>query len=167
MTAVVDTSVLLALLYPDDRHNERASALLQEVAAAEALVINDVVYSELAANPYFEEQASLDYFLDDIGIDLREVGREVTFSAGTQFREYLDRRGEKLQCPACGERTAVECPSCDEVIAPRQHIAADFLIGAHAEREDGLLTFDEGFYREYFDVAVRTVTGDQNSSSEA
>ena len=38
-----------------------------------------------------------------------------------------------------------------EPLAPRQHVAADFLIGGHAGRDaDALVTFDRSFYETYF-----------------
>ena len=64
-----------------------------------------------------------------------------------------------LQCSGCGHES-FECPSCDRPITARQHVPADFLIGAHAETADGLLTFDAGFFRDYFDLTVRTVHSD-------
>jgi len=160
VTAVVDTSVLVALIHPEDIHNKGASTLLATAAEEGALVINDIVYSELGANRYFDDPDGLDYFLSDIGVELRDVGRSVAFRAGEQFSEYLDQRGDGLQCPGCGHETTLECPSCGTGLAPRQHIAADFVVGAHAEQEDALLTFDKGFYRDYFDVDVRTIEDD-------
>ena len=156
---IVDTSVLLALLYPDDEHNESASSLLHDTAEIGALLINPIVYAELAADSFFETAADIDAFLDDTGIVLTPFPDEALFAAGDAFATYLERRGSALQCPECGRETTLECPDCNTTITARQHIAADFLIGAHAERADELLTFDSGFYRDYFDVTCRTVTG--------
>lgn len=157
MTTVVDTSALLALLYPDDDHNDRAERLLTEAAAENRLVINPVVYAELAADSTFTDRDDLDYFIDDTGIETDEIPAETAYRAGEAFETYLSRRGEELECPGCGRATTFECPDCGRAITARQHIAADFLIGAHAEREGELITFDGGFYRDYFDVSVRTV----------
>jgi predicted nucleic acid-binding protein len=157
-TTVVDTSALLALLYPDDEHNERAADLLQRAAEDGKLAINSVVYAELAADDTFGSREELDYFLSDTGIAVESLDREVSFRAGEAFQRYLSRRGDSLQCPACGTETTFTCPECGTEITARQHIAADFLIGAHAETADRLLTFDSGFYRDYFDVPVRTVS---------
>jgi len=53
MTTVVDTSALLALIYPDDEHNERAVSLLTAAAEHGKLAVNHVVYGELAADSTF------------------------------------------------------------------------------------------------------------------
>lgn len=155
---VVDTSALIALLYPDDSHNAAAASLLQDAAEAGALIVNPIVYAELAADSYFGTPEELDAFLDDTGIVREPLPDAAQFDAGEAFATYLERRGAALQCPNCGETATYTCPACGESITARQHIAADFLIGAHAEHADRLLTFDTGFYREYFDVDCRTIT---------
>jgi predicted nucleic acid-binding protein len=159
MTIVVDTSALLALLYPDVEHDDRAAQLLTTAAEDGRLAINSVVYSELATDPTFGDPDELEYFLDDTGIAVDDLAGDVAYRAGEAFQTYLERRGEALECPDCGHETTFECPDCDRPITARQHIAADFLIGAHAESVGTLLSFDAGFYRDYFDVSVRTVTG--------
>ncbi|MFC7157912.1 type II toxin-antitoxin system VapC family toxin [Halomarina halobia] len=156
---VVDTSALIALLSPDDEHNRAAATLLREAAEEGALLVNPVVYAELAADPFFGSRSDLDDFLDDTGIAVEELPRAAQFEAGKAFQRYLDRRGEELQCSECGHETTFQCPDCDASITARQHVAADFLIGAHAATVDALLTFDRGFYRDYFDVTCRTVRG--------
>jgi hypothetical protein len=157
MRTVVDTSALLALLYPDDGHNERAVAGLTEAAEAGELLVNETIYAELAADSTFETREDLEYFLSDTGITVETPPQTATFRAGESYGSYLDRRGETLQCPACGHETTVECPDCGTTLSARQHLPADFLIGAHAETADRLLTFDSGFYREYFDVEIVVV----------
>jgi hypothetical protein len=154
---VVDTSALVALLYPDDRHNERAVTLLQSAAADGVILINPVVYAELAADSYFGSNEQLDAFLDDTGIVVEKLPSDALFDAGEAFQTYLDRRGDGLQCSECGHQTTYECEECGAPVATRQHVPADFLIGAHAETAEALITFDRGFYRDYFDVECRTV----------
>lgn len=158
MTTVVDTSALLALLYPDDVQNDRAAHLLQAASEAGKVAINRVVYSELAADATFDSRENLEYFLEDTGIAVATLTNDVAFRAGEAFSTYLDRRGETLQCPTCGTETTFDCPSCGTEITARQHVAPDFLIGAHAESTGRLVTFDDGFYRDYFDVELWTVS---------
>lgn len=157
MRTVVDTSALVALLYPDDEHNEQAAALLREAAEEGKLVVNALVYAELAADPYFASRDDLDAFLDDTGIVVEDISRDAQFSAGEAFGTYLDRCGDGLQCSECGHQTIHACPECESTVTTRQHVASDFLVGAHGEEADALLTFDTGFYRDYFDAECRSV----------
>lgn len=152
MRTFVDTSALIALLYPDDDHNKRASDLLGRAYDKGSIYINDVVYAELAADPFFESTDHLDSFLEDTGISVERMAEGTLFRAGEYFQKYLQNRGEELQCPSCGERTLFECPSCGRNIQARQHIPSDFLIGSCAENFDSLVTFDKGFFGEYFEI---------------
>lgn len=154
---VVDTSALVALLYSDDAHNAAAASLLHDAAERGAMLVNPVVYAELAADPFFDTPEALDAFLADTGIVVESIPRSDQFDAGSAFQSYLGRRGDGLQCSACGHQTAYDCPECGAEITARQHIASDFLIGAHAESNDALLTFDAGFYRDYFDVECLSI----------
>lgn len=158
MKTIVDTSALIALLYPDDEHNERASELLGEAHSQGALVVNPTTYAELSAGSSFKSADELDAFFDDTGVRVEEADRRTLYRAGEAFQEYLDDRGEELQCPRCGEKAVFECPSCGNEISARQHLPSDFVIGAHAEEQaDVILTFDTGFFEAYFDVEARGV----------
>lgn len=157
MKTVVDTSVLIALLNPDEQYNERASELLMDAYSAGAVVVAPVTYTELGADPYFETTDDLDAFLDDTGIRIESPGEQALFAAGEAFQAYLDRRGERLQCSECGTETAFECPDCGVRVTARQHVPADFLIGALADKQaDRLLTFDSGFFETYFSLDLVT-----------
>ena len=149
-TTAVDTNALLALLYDDDYADE-SEAALREAYREGRLVVTPVVYAELAADGGFEGTAGLDTFLSDFSIRLETPSRTAAFRAGESLREYIDRRPDGLECPTCGTERTVSCPECGESLAPRQHVAADFLIGGHAAVDaDALVTFDAGFYGAYF-----------------
>jgi len=159
MRTAIDTSALFALLYPSDTHNERAKELLGTAARSGAVVITPPVYTELAADSGFGSQDSLDKFLDETGIELSVPTTETRYTAGQAFRRYLDRRGDALQCSVCGTETVFDCPDCGSPVSARRHVPSDFVIGAHAEQEaDALVTFDAGFFRDYFEVEIRALT---------
>jgi len=158
MKTVVDTSALVPLIYPDDEHNERASELLGEAHSQGALVVNPITYAELSAGSTFKGTDELDAFFGDTGVRVEEAERRTLFRAGEAFQEYLDERGDALQCPECGETAVFECPSCGNEIDARQHLPSDFVIGAHAEEQaDAIVTFDTGFFEAYFDAEARGV----------
>ena len=150
MITAVDTNALLALLY-EDEHTEKSENELRRVYKEGRVVITPIVYAELAADGHFETTTELDQFLDDLSIQLAEPTRQALFRAGEQFQQYTRRRPNGLQCPSCGTKRTVNCDECGESLAPRQHIAADFLIGGHATTDsDALVSFDTTFYETYF-----------------
>lgn len=156
MKTVADSSALFAYLYEDDPHSQAAREAMEDAYREGAIVINSVVYAELAGDDGFADYDAVDAFLTDTGIDVAQPSRSAMAAAGDAFTAYLSRRDEQLQCPDCGEQFAVSCPECDRTVAPRQHLSPDFLIGAHAaEDANALLTFDTGFYRTYFEVDIR------------
>lgn len=150
MITAVDTNVLLAVLYDDDYADASEEALRRAYREGRT-VIAPVVYAELAADGHFEGSTDLDRFLEDFSIQLVEPSPEALFRAGQGFQEYTERRPDGLQCPSCGTKRTVHCEECRADLTPRQHIAADFVIGGHATVDaDALISFDSGFYRTYF-----------------
>lgn len=150
MTTAVDTNVILALLYEGD-YTDASEAELRRAYRHGRVVITSIVYAELAADGYFERASALDQFLSDLSIQLVTPSREALFRAGEGFRQYADRRPDGLQCPSCGTKQTVRCAECRETLTPRQHIAADFVIGGHATVDgDALISFDTAFYGTYY-----------------
>ncbi len=156
MTTAVDTNALLALLH-DDRHADAAERALRDAYTEGLVVITPIVYAETAADGQFETSEALNTFLADLSIDVAHPSSEALFRSGEAFDTYIDRRPDCLQCPECGTQRTARCPECDRELTPRQHIAADFLIGGHAVTDtEALVSFDTGFYRTYFpDLSVR------------
>ena len=125
MITFVDTNILLDVFLPDPEFGKRSSSALEKAYSQGSLVINEIIYAELA--PQFERQGLLDEVLGKLGIRTVVIDTETAFLAGRVWKEYR-RSGGK-----------------------RNRILADFLIGAHARlRADGLLTRDRGFYKKYF-----------------
>ena len=149
MITAVDTNILLDVLVPGAPQVDFSEHALTEALQAGAVVIYEVVYAELSA--HFLQQEELDRFLTDSRIVLKVSSVEALYRAGTAWRLYRSRRPESLVCTSCGESTDVACEACGAPIQPRQHVVADFLIGAQALVEaDRLLTRDRGYYRTYF-----------------
>ena len=137
MITAVDTNVLLDVLIPDAPHGDESELALAEALRAGAVVISDPVYAELAV--HFPDQEHLDRFLADTGLRLESSNAEALYRTGRAWSEYVRRR------------PALACPQCGASVQPRQHVVADFIIGAHAlVQADQLLTRDRGYYATYF-----------------
>lgn len=149
MITAVDTNILLDVLVSGAPHGDYSEEALTSALRAGATVISEVVYAELAA--HFPTHEELDHFLVDTGIRSLASGPEALYLAGRMWQDYLRGRLDSLACPSCGESNDVRCSGCGARLTPRQHVVADFLIGAHATmHSDRLLTRDRGYYRRYF-----------------
>lgn len=122
---LVDTNVLLDLVTDDPNWADWSIAQLEAASLSGPLLINDVVYAELAVR--YDRVEHLEAFVDEAGLTMAHMPRAALFLAGKVFTKYR-RSG--------GSRTGV---------------LPDFFIGAHAAvNELPLLTRDVGRYRTYF-----------------
>ena len=149
MITAVDTNILLDILVPDAPHGDISEKSLTESLESGSVIISEAVYTELAA--HFSTQEQIDQFLKETGINLCPSSSEALYLAGKTWREYLRRRTNNVACPSCGANQEFHCIKCGATFLPRQHVIADFLIGAHASvHADRLVTRDRGYYRTYF-----------------
>jgi hypothetical protein len=138
VTWVVDTSVLIDVLEDDPEFGE-ASARTLDALAEDGLAICPVTYAELA--PAFEGSRDLqEEFLAGIGVSFAEDWtRQDTVAAFEAWHAHIRRRRG-------GQ-------------GPRRPIA-DILIGAFAQRYQGLVTRNEDHFRPAFpELEIRDPTG--------
>jgi predicted nucleic acid-binding protein len=120
----IDSSVLFDIVKgaPGATAAQRA---LEMALAQGGLTVCAVVVAELGR--YFTDEQDLIEFLAACQIDHDPLSMQSALSAARIMRGYAKNKG------------------------PRDRVAPDFLIGAHAiEQADALLTTDAGFYRHYF-----------------
>jgi len=121
----VDTNVILDLVTDDPVWAIWSRDQLRQASRSGELLINDVVYAELAAR--YERIEDLDEMVAGTGLDLVPIPRAALFRAGKAFHRYRLAGG------------------------PRTGVLPDFFIGAHAAVAGRpLLTRDNTRYRIYF-----------------
>ena len=125
MKTAVDSSVLFDIVKGAPGAGAAQKALEAALSQGGAYVCA-VVVAELGR--YFATEQDLRDFLADCQIDHVPINMDTACEAARIMRGYVRNKG------------------------PRERVAPDFLIGAHAIRQaDALLTCDAGFYRHYFD----------------
>ena len=131
---LVDTNVLLDLVTDDPIWADWSITQLEAASLNGPVLINDVVYAELAVR--YERVELLEAFVSEAELTIAPMPRAALFLAGKVFTQY--RRSGGL----------------------RTGVLPDFFIGAHAAvNELGLLTRDVGRYRKYFPT-LKLITPD-------
>jgi predicted nucleic acid-binding protein len=122
---LVDTNVLLDLVTDDPHWADWSIAQLEAASLRGPLLINDVVYAELAVR--YGRIEELEAFLSEAGLEIVPIPRAALFLAGKVFTQYRKSGGS------------------------RTGVLPDFFIGAQAAVSQlTLLTRDVGRYRTYF-----------------
>lgn len=128
MKTAVDSSVLFDIVKGAAGAGAAQAALEAALAQGSACVCA-VVVAELGR--YFVGEQDLRDFLADCQIDHDPLNMESALDAARIMRGYARNKG------------------------PRERVAPDFLIGAHAAKQaDVLLTTDAGFFRQYFEGLI-------------
>jgi len=124
-STILDTNALIDVLGPNSAARAWSLKAMRRCFEEGPLVINPIIWSELAAAPLSEQQLS--QALDWLGLKKEPVSYEIAFRAGKAHVHYRRNGGQR-------ERTH-----------------PDFFIGAHAAvRSHRLLTRDAARYRRYF-----------------
>jgi predicted nucleic acid-binding protein len=122
---LIDTNVLLDLVTDDPNWADWSIAQLEAASLRGPLLINDVVYAELAVR--YGRIEELEAFVDEAGLEIAPIPRAALFLAGKVFTQYRKSGGS------------------------RTGVLPDFFIGAQAAVSQlTLLTRDVGRYRTYF-----------------
>jgi len=124
-STLVDSNVLIDLFDEDSEWREWSDAMLTRAASRGPLVINPIVFAEVAAG--FARLEDVDAALPESYVRREALPWDAAFLAGRAFVQYR-RRGGTLSAPL-----------------------PDFYIGAHAAvAGHTLLTRDARRYRHYF-----------------
>ena len=120
----VDSSALIELL-GDGPLTPASADSLRDALHAGPVVLCDVVLAEVCTA--LKNGSNVLQYLEDAGLVYMPIEAKAALRAGEMQRRYRQRGGRR-------ERTI-----------------PDFLVGAHALLQcDGLITFDAGFFRDYF-----------------
>lgn len=138
------------MLSADTERADDARTRVERARFESTLVICPIVYAEVASQ--FAHPKAVDRFLADHTISIERSDTVTLYTAAVAWRSYAGRRKHGFACQFCGTQTELPCGACGRAMSARQHVVADFLVGAHALLQtDQLLTRDNrGYYRTYF-----------------
>jgi predicted nucleic acid-binding protein len=134
---LVDSNILLDVLTDSERWSEPSTEALDRAARSSVLVINQIIFAEVAAG--FNRVEEVEEALPEAWFSRANLPWNAAFLAGKAFLEYR-RRGGSRRSPM-----------------------PDFYVGAHAAIEGmRLLTRDPRRYRSYFptvEIVAPTLDG--------
>ncbi|WP_377155560.1 type II toxin-antitoxin system VapC family toxin [Roseateles sp. UC29_93] len=126
----VDSSVLIDLL-GDAPGADAAEAALRLALSSGPVVLCDVVLSEVTAG--LGHGSEVMDALEEMGLSFLAIDQRAAIRAGEMQRKFKQRLADK------------------GANASSSRAMPDFLVGAHAMLQcDGLITRDQGFFRDYF-----------------
>ena len=121
----VDSSVLLDVL-SGSADCDASEAALRLSLSAGPVVVCDIVAAEVCC--YLPDSAAVMQAIREMGVVYSPLEEKSAVRASEMQRKFRSRGGNR-----------------------QQRTVADFLIGAHAMLQcDGLITRDDGFFRDYF-----------------
>ena len=127
----VDSSVLIDLL-GDAPGADAAEAALRLALSSGPVVLCDVVLSEVTAG--LGHGSEVMDALEEMGLGFLAIDQRAAIRAGEMQRKFKQRLSDRGAGAAASMRAM-----------------PDFLVGAHAMLQcDGLITRDQGFFRDYF-----------------
>jgi predicted nucleic acid-binding protein len=131
----VDSSVLIDLL-GDAPGADAAEAALRLALSSGPVVLCDVVLSEVTAG--LGHGSEVMDALEEMGLRFLAIDQRAAIRAGEMQRKFKQRLADKGASSGAPEAAATRA-------------MPDFLVGAHAMLQcDGLITRDQGFFRDYF-----------------
>lgn len=147
MILSVDTNVLVYILSGHHRYGRQSLDLIAKLRSENTFVICDAVYAELSA--FTLDKDKLAAFFLDVDIESKPMTEQSLFLAGEKWNNYNINR--KIVCPLCDFHINIKCPQCKNKLQIKQHIIADFMIGAFSYVDcNGLISFDRGIFKTYF-----------------
>ncbi|HEY1397539.1 type II toxin-antitoxin system VapC family toxin [Roseateles sp.] len=130
----VDSSVLIDLL-GDAPGADAAEAALRLALSSGPVVLCDVVLSEVTAG--LGHGSEVMDALEEMGLSFLAIDQRAAIRAGEMQRKFKQRLAQKNADKGADAASSRAMP--------------DFLVGAHAMLQcDGLITRDQGFFRDYF-----------------
>lgn len=125
MITAVDTNVLLDIFLADPEFGELSKRALKKCRAEGALCVCEAVWIESAI--LFSNNKDFLQTMQKLEIEYSSSDAKSASIAANAWRNYRKNGGK------------------------RERVAADFIIGSHAETyADRLLTRDKGFFKSYF-----------------